>query len=132
MKENSAGRRSFEDAHKWDASFEVQNAYAEVKKCCLFHHGKWQRGLIHRVSMHGAALVMKKPFECGDKVELIMHLAAYGHPVHARGIVVRNREKPPYFEVGVEFVKIRKEDAEKFDKDKYLENLLKRRDSELI
>ncbi len=132
MKSDSGDRKSFENGHKFDASFEVQNAYAEVRKCCLFHPGRWQRGLIRRVSMHGAALIMKKPFECGDKVELLMHLAAYERPVHARGIIVRNREKPPRFEVGVEFLKIKKEDAEKFDKDKYLENLLKRRDSELI
>ena len=132
MGEKGSGKSSFGNEHTWDASFEVQNAYAEVKKCSILHSGKWHRGMIHRINMHHAEMLMKKPFECGDKVDIVMHLAAYDQPVRARGIVFRNRGKPPYFELGVEFIKIRPEDAKKFDKDRYLDNLLKRRDSELI
>lgn len=132
MGEKGSGRSSSRTEHDRDGSFEVQNAYAEVRKCSILHSGKWHRGMIHRISMHRADMLMKKPLECGDRVELVMHFAAYDQPVRARGIIVRNREKHPHFEVGVEFIKIRTDDAKKFDKDRYLDNLLKRRDSELI
>ncbi len=76
MRENESGRSSSRNEHNRDAGFEVQNAYAEVKKYSIFHSGKWYRGLIHWISMHRAEMLMKKPFECGDKVELVMHFAA--------------------------------------------------------
>ncbi len=61
-----------------------------------------------------------------------MYFSAYDRPIKVSGMVVRNKEKNSRSELAVEFLKIKKNDLEKLDKDVYVKNLIERWDSEYI
>lgn len=131
MKDKTGKKPSAGDRRRSDR-FEVQNASAEFRKKGVFSSGHWHNGKIVQLSSRGAAIVSKVPLDYGDKIEALLHFAAYPEPVHVRGKVVRIKTKNPYFEFGMEFLKIKKSDAEKLHKNRYFDSLINRRDSELV
>jgi hypothetical protein len=116
--------------------FEVSKAYSEIRKKGLFSSGRWQRGLIRQLSRHGALLMMKTPFDYGNKVEALLHLPAYDEPVRILAKVVRVKSRgdvPAYgHEIGLEFIKMKKADLKKLSEDEYFQSLIERSDSEFI
>ncbi len=131
MKYN-AGKKPAAGDRRGSERFDVQNATAEFRKKGILSSGPWHKGVIVQVSSCGAGIVSKIPLDYGDKIEALLRFAAYPEPVHVRGKVVRIKAKNPYFEFGLEFLAIKKSDAGKLTKDRYMESLIDRRDSEIM
>ncbi len=131
MKDRTGKKPSAGDRRR-NERFEVQNASAEFRKKGFLSSGPWNKGVIVQVSSCGAGILCKIPLDYGDKIEALLHFAAYKKPIHVTGKVVRIKAKNPYFEFGMEFLVIKKSDAEKLNKDHYIESLIDRRDSEMI
>ncbi len=118
--------------------FEVTKAHAELRKRGLFSSKKWERGIIRQISKHGVLLQVKSPFDYGDRLEALLHLPAYSEPIRVVGKVVRVKSKDPgmclfyRYEIGLEFVRVKKYDLEKLKEDEYLQSLIERSDSECI
>ncbi len=112
--------------------FPVSRAYARIRRKGLIAGGKWRRGLIRQISRHGALIIAKSCFAAGEKVEALLYFPAYGQPLRVVAKIARVDERFPDYETGLEFLKVKKSDGEKLDKDKYLQNLIDRADSEFF
>lgn len=128
----TSGKKAQAGERRRSERFEVQNAGAKFRKKGILSSGPWHKGTIVQVSSCGAGIVTRAPLDYGDKLEALLYFAAYPEPVRVRGRVVRIKSSNPYFEFGMEFFSIKKSDADKLNKDHYMESLIDRRDSEMI